>query len=113
MHEYGITQNIINMVIEEANKNNAKQVTSINIVIGELSGIIDQSVQMYFDMLASDTICHGARLVFTKQNAILKCTACQNMFERNPKTFDCPKCGGTGRLTDKGKEFYIESIEVV
>ena len=112
MHEYGITQNIVDIVVEEAQKNNVNKVTSIKLVIGELSGIIDESVQMYFDIISVGTLCEGAKLNFIKNHAMLECKVCSNIFKRNPRTFDCPKCGGIAKLTDVGKEFYIESIEV-
>lgn len=115
MHEYGITQSIINMVCEHIKSSRYKspgKVTSIKLVIGELSGVIDESINMYFDVLSLQTPCEGARIVFEKRPAMLECKICNKMFKRNPKTFDCPVCGNGLKLTDHGKEFYVESIEV-
>lgn len=111
MHEYDITQNIISVVCEEAKKNNAGCVKSIKLVIGELSSIIDECIYMYFDVLSKDTICSNAKLEFIRVNSKLKCKKCDILFEKNNYLI-CPDCGSLGSLTDIGKEFYIESIEV-
>jgi hydrogenase nickel incorporation protein HypA/HybF len=112
LHEYGVTESIINIVNETAKDNNAKSVKSITLVIGELSSIIDDSVQMYFDALSKGSLCEGAKLIFKRVTAKLECRNCKNVFERVKGNFNCPKCGQLGKLTDIGKEFYIESIEV-
>lgn len=112
MHEYGVTQSIIDTVVEEAEKNNAKKIKFITLVIGELSSIVDDSVQMYFDVLSQGTLAQGAQLVFRRIKAELLCRQCGKTFELEKGSYDCPYCGGLGRLTEIGKEFYIESIEV-
>lgn len=112
MHEYGVTQNIVNIVVKEADNNNANKINSITLVVGELSSIIGDSVQMYFDILSKDTPSEGAKLIFKRVKAQFECRQCNNLFERQNTDFECPKCGGLGKPTGIGKEFYIESIEV-
>jgi hydrogenase maturation protein HypF len=40
MHELSITQNVLNIVIEHAKRAKAQQVTAIDLVVGELDGIV-------------------------------------------------------------------------
>lgn len=112
MHEYSVTMGLIKMVVEEAKKVNAKKVNEIRLVIGDLSTILDDSVQMYFDILSKGTVVEGAKLIFTRIEAQFECTACGNVYNKPKIGFDCPVCGELGRPTGVGKEFYIESIEV-
>ncbi|MDP4093510.1 MAG: hydrogenase maturation nickel metallochaperone HypA [Bacillota bacterium] len=112
MHEYAITENIIKTVTEEAKKAGADKITKITLVIGDLSSIVDESVQMYFDIISKGTIAQEARLEFKRVSAEYRCISCGTLFTRRGSKYDCPECGGEGRLTDKGREFYIESIEV-
>ncbi len=112
MHEYAVTQSMIKLALDEANRAGASKILEIRLVIGDLSTIIDDSVQMYFDIMSEGTIAQGARLVFNRVKAQFKCRQCGEVFEKPPQGFDCPKCGGLGMPTDKGKEFYIESLEV-
>ncbi len=112
MHEYAVTQGLIELVLQEANKAGAKKVTEIRLVIGDLSTILDESVQMYFDIMSEGTITQGAKLTFKRIASRFLCKNCGHEFEKPPRGFDCPLCGGFGLPTGVGKEFYIESIDV-
>ncbi len=112
MHEYAVTQSMINIVLDEAKRVNASKVLEIRLVIGDLSTIMDDSVQMYFDIMSEGTVAQGAKLVFNRVKAEFRCKACGEVFVKPSKGFDCPKCGGLGTPTGIGKEFYIESLEI-
>ena len=111
MHEYAVTQSIIRTVTEEAEKAGVQKISEIRLVVGDLSTILDDSVQLYFDMLSEGTPAAGARLVFKRIPAEFRCGSCGHLFEKPRRGFDCPLCGAPGTLTGRGKEFYIESIE--
>lgn len=113
MHEYSVTKNIINIVIEEADRINAGKVTEITLVIGELSSFLNESIQMYFEILSEGTILSGAKLAFKMKKAVFACKTCSARFDNPGKDYQCPECGGTITIIhDSGKEFYIESIEI-
>lgn len=112
MHEYPITEQIIKIAGEHCAKNNGTRVTKINLVIGDYSGYVGSSVQMYFDIISEGTVCDGAVVEIEHIKPKLKCSKCGELFEKKLLSFDCPKCGGQGGPTDIGKEFYIESIEI-
>lgn len=112
MHEYAVTQNILNIAVEEVQKAGAARVVQVNLVIGDLSTIIDESVQLYFDLLSQETPAQGAKLVFKRIPAEFQCRDCRQVYEKPVKGFDCPVCGGLGMPTGRGREFYIESLMV-
>lgn len=112
MHEYAVTKSVINTVVEEAKKVDAKKVSKVTLVVGDLSSIVDESVQMYFDLIAEGTVVHGAQLEFKRVRAELYCLGCEKNYVKPASGLECPDCGIMGVLTDKGKEFYIESIEI-
>ncbi len=86
-------------------------VAKITIVLGELSSVMDESVQMYFELLAEGTPCEGARLVFEHKPAMLRCTACGHEFPHG-RNFSCLRCGGESVLIKgTGQEMYIRSID--
>lgn len=90
----------------------ASQIEKIILVIGENSGFIGDSIQMYFDIISKGTICEGAVLEMKYIETKVKCPECGEIFKRKPMSFACPVCGANGEPTDIGKEFYIESIEI-
>lgn len=111
MHEYFVTQQLIKIAEDELKDVSFKKVLSISVVVGELSGIIDESLRFYFDILTKNTILDGCELLIVQRKALLHCPLCDDLFERT-SDFLCPKCKSQGKLTSYGKEFYIDSIEV-
>jgi hydrogenase nickel incorporation protein HypA/HybF len=112
MHEYPVTLEIIRLAEQAAKQQGAEKVELISLVIGDLSGYVGDSVRMYFDVISKGTPCEGCRLSIRRIETKLKCASCGKLFKRKPYSFDCPYCGGEGRPTDIGKEFYIDYIEV-
>ncbi len=112
MHELSVTEGLLSIVNEEANNRGVKKVTAINLVIGELASIIDESVQFYFNILSKGTASEGAVLFFKKISAEYTCTKCNHVFEKKSYSYNCPECGAKAIIASKGQEFYIESIEV-
>lgn len=112
MHELSITESIVNMVSDEAKKRNVNKVTKINIVLGELTGFEEDSIKFYFDVLSEGTPLYGAILNFKRVKAEFKCRNCGMIYNRENFTFKCPYCGSSGVLIEKGKELYIDSIDV-
>jgi hydrogenase nickel incorporation protein HypA/HybF len=111
MHELPIVLDVIKIVNQEAEERGLSKIKSITLVIGELSSVMDESVQMYFELLAEGTHCKGARLVFEHVPSTLRCVRCGNEFPHIRK-FECPLCGGDSVLIKgTGQECYIKSID--
>jgi len=109
MHELAITQSIVDIALKSAPE---RQVKGITIVLGELSGIVEDSVRFCFEVLAADTAAKGAALTFHKVPAHLRCTKCAFEFKLDNGDWACPQCGNLGGEVMQGRECYIESIDV-
>ena len=112
MHELAITHNILNIALDEASAAHASKITRINLVIGELSGIVSDSVEFYFDFLKKDNIAEEAALDFKSVPAQLRCRDCQTDFSPQDSLWVCPKCQSASIEVVEGRDCYIESIEV-
>ena len=73
MHELPVTQSLLKIALDHAEKANAKQITALNIVMGELSSMVDDSIQFYWEVIAKDTIAEKATLNFRRVPAELQC----------------------------------------
>lgn len=113
MHELSITEEILRIVTEHVHKAGATRVTRINLVIGDLTSFIDDSIQFYFGMLSPGTPAEGATLHFTRIKTRFRCRKCSQEFEPEGRNWTCPTCSALGGDVIAGKEFYVESIEVV
>ncbi len=112
MHEYPVTRRILEVALKTAREKKAYKVNRVNLVIGELSGFIGESIQMYFDILSKGSPAEGAKITVKSIKPKLKCTSCGTHFEREGYSFTCPVCGKEGVLSETGREFYIESIDI-
>jgi hydrogenase nickel incorporation protein HypA/HybF len=112
MHELGITQQVLEIAVDKANEVGSQKVKIINLVIGEMSGFLTESVQFYFDFLANGSVASGAQLCFRRVPIEVRCRSCNRAFKPTGDSWTCPDCGGRDVEILTGKEFYLESIEV-
>lgn len=112
MHEYPITKRIIEIAEEFAQKNHASKITQINLVVGDYSGYVASSMELYFAIIAEGSLAQNAILQIERVIPKLVCKECGSLFVRKPFSFQCPNCSGEGTPTEIGKEFYIKSIEI-
>jgi len=112
MHELAVTQSILEICLRHAEEANAAKITDINLIIGQFSSIVDDSIQFYWDMIADGTIAHGAVLRFNRIPGEMTCRTCGDVFQPTDRTFECPSCGSIAVRITKGEEFRVDSIDV-
>jgi hydrogenase nickel incorporation protein HypA/HybF len=113
VHELPITQSILEITQRHAQTAGAHRVSDIYLVIGELSSIIDESVQFYWPIVSEGSIAEGARLHFRRIPTEMVCRDCETRYSpAQGEDLRCPHCGGANVRVEAGTEFYVEAIEV-
>lgn len=112
MHELSIMKYLLESVQAKAEELGATRVRSINLVVGERTGALDDSLLFYFDMLTPSTLVEGALLNIRRTRMLFYCDKCDQDFTPDVGAFECPRCGAVGTLTDDASELLIESIEI-
>jgi hydrogenase nickel incorporation protein HypA/HybF len=112
MHELSVTQSILNIALKHAQQANAKRIDDINIVMGELSTNVDDSMQFYWDVIAQGTMAEGAKLHFRRVPAELQCRKCDHKYHPEEDALVCPICESAGSRIIAGEEFFVESIDI-
>jgi hydrogenase nickel incorporation protein HypA/HybF len=109
MHEMSLVQGIIEICEEHAA---GKKVLSLEIELGELSGVVAESIEFCFDACSRGTLLEGARLHIIKLAGSGYCQNCKT--ETVMATFydSCSNCGGYKLSLTSGKEMRVASIEV-
>lgn len=112
MHELPATRGMLQVALEAAEGVAAERVLAIDVVVGRLTSIVDDSVQFYFDIIAEGTAAEGAELRFRRESAVLTCGECgRNEEVEAPLPPVCPGCGSLRIRVQGGQQFYVESIE--
>lgn len=112
MHELSITENVLRLALTHAEKAEAQRIITIYLVVGDLTGISEDSVRLYFEVLSRGTMAEQATLHFQRVPTRLRCHQCGREFEPQDMAWRCPFCQMLGGEVIAGREFYLESIEV-
>lgn len=112
MHELGITENILSIVLSHSEEKGAKKVLKINLKIGEMTQIVDECIRFYFDELSKGTMAEGAELVFDNVPIRVRCSECGTTKEASDYDFTCPQCGNICVEFVNGRELSVEDIEI-
>lgn len=86
MHEYPITEQIVKIAEKNCKEAGASRVISVNLVVGDYSGLVPESIHMYFDLIAEGTVCEGAEINMKRIKPKLKCPSCGALLKELP----CP-----------------------
>ena len=111
MHELSVTENLLEIALRYGREAGATAVTDLFVVIGELSTIVDESVQFYWDIVSEGSPAAGSTLHFRRIPGRLGCRACGHTYSPR-EDLPCPACGGVDIDILAGEEFYLEAIEI-
>ena len=109
MHELSLSSAIVNTVAKHAD---GRKVTVVSLRVGKLRQVVPDTLEFYFEFVARDTVCDGARLEQEVVDARLRCNPCEHEWAIDIPAFRCPTCGGSDVEIASGDEFEVESIEV-
>lgn len=112
MHELSITESILEIALRHGEENNAKIITDIYLVIGDLSSVVDESIQFYWNIISENTIAKDAHLHFKRIQTRLKCLSCSKEYQLSDSEIACPYCHSNKVQVIAGEEFYLEAIEI-
>ena len=113
MHEYSITNSILEILNKIVKEKKIKKVNKINFEITPLSQIDTDSVEFYFNFLAKDNIVlKNAKLKFKKCKIKIECKRCKKNFEINSFDIKCPVCLSKEVKLIDTDDIKITSIEV-
>ncbi len=116
MHELPIVQSMFDICMRHATANGAKKIIAVNLKVGEASDLQDEWIQRYFDFVARGTVAEGARLRIERVPLMVRCQKCSEVFPvdlRRGGKVECPGCRATEFAYVSGREYTVDSMEVV
>ncbi len=112
MHELGIARNILEIVRQSVPDNRFPSVKWIRIRIGQLSGIVPDSLEFCLRALLSETDMQQADLIMEKVPMVSLCKDCGHQFTVEDFAFTCPSCNSVNLELLSGRELEIVDIEL-
>ncbi len=108
MHELGITQSVVDAVLESVGE---PRIARLQLEIGKLSGVVPDAVRFCFDIVASGTALEGARLDIVEPSGRGSCRDCGAEFDLDDVIVLC-ECGSADVAVLAGRQLRVRSVEV-
>ena len=110
MHEAMVAESLLDSILAEAQKQNAKPVL-VKISCGTFNVINDEVLGLAFTAIAKDTLCENVKLEVEHKNIRGKCTDCDLEFEFELVKPSCPDCGSEDFALLPDAPLLLETIE--
>lgn len=112
MHELGIVYHIIRDVENVARANDVGRVSSVTLLLGEVSGVVpDLLLDAWRWAADKKPITQGAELIVEPVDAVTHCEACGHDYATVEHGKTCPHCGSGATYLLQGQEVMIKQIE--
>ena len=112
MREREAVKFILDKALLKARESNAKQVTGLHLLLGEISELSRNSIQRSWEELSKGTPAENSQLHIRTIIAEVQCMSCFEKYHPDSGNILCPYCGSMGAKILSGEEFHIESIEL-
>lgn len=109
MHEMSITQSVVEICEGHAA---GRKVIDVVLEIGELSGVVPDSIEFCFEACSKGTLLEGARLKLEIVPGIGSCPSCGVQASMKSLFDPCPDCGAFGLTIVSGEELRVKELEL-
>ena len=112
MHEVSLCESILDILREEAKKQKAAKVVAVGMKIGEMAGVVEDSLRFAFEVVSKGTLAEGARLDIEHVPLTARCRSCNREFHVVGYAFSCAHCDSPEIEIVSGREMTIEDIDM-
>ncbi len=92
MHETSLAAGLLRIITEEAHKHKVERIVRLRLGLGLLACIEAQTLMACFELLAENTVAHGAQVDIEIEPLPCTCLHCKAHFSLNKRAFICPSC---------------------
>ena len=112
MHELSLAMNIVDLAVSEAESAGGQKINEIELEIGNLAGVMVDSLAFCFEAVVKGTLADGAQLKIVETKGKGRCRNCDAVFQIDSFFAHCPQCQEYQVEVIQGKEMKILSITV-
>lgn len=114
MHEMALMGDILQLVHEDAASRGIEKIEKIELIVGEISNAMPDSLRMAFDIYRDQNLhlfTAGAELVIHIEEAKASCVLCGSEYRPDMKIALCPSCHIPSGKVMAGETFQVLSYE--
>ena len=112
MHELSLTQSLVEIAAEHAQRAGATAIRSITLEVGDLSGVLPEALEFAFDVCRTGTMAAASTLNIRRVAGRGHCTACAADAVVTQLTAVCPACGALTFELVAGLELRVLELEI-
>ena len=112
MHELSIMMGIVEIVESEAKSRKASKIESIELEIGQLSGIEIDALTFIWDSAVKGTLLEGATRQIQVKEGLALCPDCRDTFPVKELFDPCPQCKNYFTDLIQGQELRVKSFVI-
>jgi len=112
MHELSIAQSIVDIIEQYVPQEHRHTIRSVKVRIGDLAGVVADSLAFSFTAVTAGTPIGGALLEIEHIPFMLHCTACMSDSTAEPGLAVCPRCQSTATQILSGTELQVVAIDL-
>jgi hydrogenase nickel incorporation protein HypA/HybF len=112
MHEMSLCEGVLQVLEDNAKSQDFKQVKTVWLEIGRLSGVEVDAMRFCFDAVMRDTLADHARLEIIEIPGQAWCMQCAKTVQVRQRFDQCPDCASYQLQVTGGDEMRIKELEV-
>ena len=112
MHELSIANDILTIIRQNVPQEELNNIENINVKIGDMSGVVAESLEFCFQAIISETELDNAKLVIEKIPFAVKCNSCGSESTNEFGIRVCSDCNSTDTTVISGLEMQVTEVEL-
>lgn len=112
MHELAVAQEILALVQRHVPEAQALAVRTVRVRVGELAGVVPESLDFCFGAIVAATPWQQATLAIERVPARARCLACGAVFATSVPGSGCPRCAGGRVQMIAGDELHVDAVDL-
>lgn len=112
MHELAVAQEILALVQRHVAEGQAPAVRAVRVRIGELAGVVPESLDFCFGAIVAGTPWQRAMLAIERVPASARCLACGEVFATSVPGSGCPRCASGRVQMITGDELHVDAVDL-
>lgn len=112
MHELSMAAGILDIVQQNVAAADAGRVRAVRVRVGEMAGVVPDSLEFCFEAIVADTPYAAAFLEIDRVPVLATCGECGCFTRLAQPPFVCPACGAIGMALQSGDELQVVDVEL-